>query len=718
MQYLTDPQTIANFMAGRLAACVHHYEQMARQVEHPGAIGCWDGERVAGLRDNLIVNVYRPRGGSPSGLHPVIAFGNTRPSMDELGQFLADVGEDLFPLGVGAYRWAYNGGRILEMLRDLASASGKRVILTGHSLGGALAQVTSCYAAPLIESVITFQSPRTSLGHVALYRGQDARDRARLMANTFHYTVRGDRLAELGGQVYTPGAKVELAYRQAAVNTSGAFGFLDAHTVAIFPPFAQLAAPRREGASVARRTIEAVGLEGTQRRPSEDIHSQVVEWLRAHALALRRDAALALIQDVLYTMAWDTIALDILGRHTPDEIRRARARLRPLRFVLFAWPTDAWPVTPEDVLTAAQADNMRYQLDLLCGQAERGERSPIASPLMVEVRGRAELTDGGVSYLREADPDGAGRRSADTVRAIFNGTFAEAATGLQSRWLELLISEDILRYFDARRVGPGTGHAGMYTASTAHGAALILVGLTLSQVVGHLVDAAVIALEDLPGGAADPLDGWSVIRHLAGALRGASPGDEELKQAWFNCHQWYLGCETDDPMHMLSTRDIAARCCARQREVATFTLDQFRELAASCRTPGFGDEAAMRACLHAREWYRFLFRLDGAGQGFVADEHFRISACALSSGPCTLAAGGGIKRVGDKRIDIVQIVPDRQYIEVLDATYRFDQAWHNFKTEFYASFFRSIFVNVAGNWRVDGLDYRSSHMRHGTPRRR
>jgi pimeloyl-ACP methyl ester carboxylesterase len=717
MQYLTDPQSIANFIAGRLAANMHHYEQMARQVEHPGAIGCWDGERVADLRDNLIVNVYRPRGGSESGLHPVIAFGNTRPSMDELTQFLADVGEDLFPLGVGAYRWAYNGGRLLEMLRDLASASGKRVILTGHSLGGALAQITSCYAAPLVESVITFQSPKTSLGHVGLYRGQNAQDRARLMADTFHYTVRGDLLAELGGQVYTPGAIVELAYRQGAVDTSGASGFLNAHTVAIFPPFARLASPRREGASVARRTIEAVGLEGTQPRPAEDIRSQVVEFLRAHALALHRDAALGLIQDILYALAWDMIAVDILGRRTPDEIRRARTRLRPLRFVLFAWPTDAWPVTPADVLTAAQLDNMRYQLDVLCGQAERGARSPIASPLMVEVSGRAELTDGGVSYLREADPGGAGRRSADTVRAIFNGTRTEGAAGLQSRWLELLIAEDILRYFDARRVGPGTGHAGMYTASTAHGAAIILVGLTLSQVVGHLVDAAVIALADLPGGADDRVDGWSVIRYLAGALRAGTPGDEDLKQSWFNCHQWYLGCEKDDPMHMLSARDIAGRCCDRHREVATFTLDQFRGLAASYRAPGFGEEAEMRPRLHAREWYRFLFRLDGTGQAFVADEHFRIIACALSSQPCALTPGAGIKRVGDKRIDIVQIVPDRHYIEVLDATYRFDQAWHNFKTEFYASFFRSIFANVAGDWRVDGLDYRSSLMRHGTPRR-
>lgn len=85
-------------------------------------------------------------GGVPK---PVLAFAGTDPKNKR------DISDDTNRHGVGAYQMSANIGKVYGMMGE----AGGKVITTGHSLGGALAQHAACRFPGNVARVVTFQSP-------------------------------------------------------------------------------------------------------------------------------------------------------------------------------------------------------------------------------------------------------------------------------------------------------------------------------------------------------------------------------------------------------------------------------------------------------------------------------------------------------------------------------------------------------------------------------
>ena len=122
----------------------------------------------------------------------VLACGGSEQPID----YLTDVN----PLGIGYLQFAINAGGVYDDLEDLVD-EGCSISLTGHSLGGALAQWFAVYArswgdVDRIDALVTFNSPGIS--------GVTARKRTRI--NTIrHYLNDGDFVSMAGGY-YVSGA--------------------------------------------------------------------------------------------------------------------------------------------------------------------------------------------------------------------------------------------------------------------------------------------------------------------------------------------------------------------------------------------------------------------------------------------------------------------------------------------------------------------------------
>ncbi len=141
---------------------------------------------------------------------PVIAFRGTEVT-EGLGEAGEDLGEDTNGAGVGMAQFTMNQGAIRSALDRLG---GHGVIATGHSLGGALAQIAACMYPELIVSVITFQSPGIPASMVARLRDlpRDERVAAR------HHRVDGC-IVDGAGEDFVPG-EVELYGEGAMFDTT------------------------------------------------------------------------------------------------------------------------------------------------------------------------------------------------------------------------------------------------------------------------------------------------------------------------------------------------------------------------------------------------------------------------------------------------------------------------------------------------------------------
>ena len=126
---------------------------------------------------------------------PVIAFRGTEMGLD--GEGAEDLGEDVNGAGVGMAQFTMNQGAIHAALTRLG---GHGVVATGHSLGGALAQIAACMYPELIVSVITFQAPGIPASVVSRIRDlpRDERVAAR------HHRVDGC-VVDGAGEDFVPG---------------------------------------------------------------------------------------------------------------------------------------------------------------------------------------------------------------------------------------------------------------------------------------------------------------------------------------------------------------------------------------------------------------------------------------------------------------------------------------------------------------------------------
>jgi hypothetical protein len=131
-------------------------------------------------------------------LPAVVAFAGTDPGST------ADLMSDAHPVGIGVNQFMGNRDLIQSQLKAAARSGGAWV--TGHSLGGALAQVASVMCPSLVDRVVTFQSPGIDADLVLqLARHNRLRQsHGRAPITSTHYRVAGD-IVPLGGEAFTTG---------------------------------------------------------------------------------------------------------------------------------------------------------------------------------------------------------------------------------------------------------------------------------------------------------------------------------------------------------------------------------------------------------------------------------------------------------------------------------------------------------------------------------
>ena len=145
-------------------------------------------------------------------LRPVLAFRGTAN--------LEGAIDDANPAGVGRYQFAANEPAIQGALAGL-QAHGK-VDVIGHSLGGALAQITACAVPGAIGRVVTFQSPgipAEMAQDLDAYNAAQAASGGDQVTST-HHRVTTD-VVSMAGEAYTTGDVVAYDLGSAAIGTAG-----------------------------------------------------------------------------------------------------------------------------------------------------------------------------------------------------------------------------------------------------------------------------------------------------------------------------------------------------------------------------------------------------------------------------------------------------------------------------------------------------------------
>ena len=146
---------------------------------------------LAGAHDFFMRTFTPTVGGKP----PIVAFRGTVPA--KVDTLITDVD----PSGIGMYQFNPNKAAIERQMRAL-SAHGK-VISSGHSLGGALAQIAAASFPDLVDRIVTFQSPGVSreMAQKIVSHNEQHPDQA---IESSHHRVKGD-LVPYGGEALTPG---------------------------------------------------------------------------------------------------------------------------------------------------------------------------------------------------------------------------------------------------------------------------------------------------------------------------------------------------------------------------------------------------------------------------------------------------------------------------------------------------------------------------------
>lgn len=292
MQRVDTLDGMTDLVEHALAIDHHHYEKMARAVTGYARLSCWTGQRLDDrFRQHLPVAVYRPNQSKP----PVVAFGNTRinaPDVTSPASLLAyrrahddmldDIRADFFPMGIGFFRYCYNEGTLKRLLEQLVRDYGQRVIVTGHSLGGAIAQLAALRLTEYIGGCVTFQSPKSTLQQIQRFYDtipQDIIDD--LAASTFHYNVDGDALVQQAGEQESPGQLIKLVYKSGEIDSPSV---LYSHIKEIFPDFIPTRGSRRAIRETVFRTFDHFEFDrrGNPQEHARTFENEAIEWFRSN----------------------------------------------------------------------------------------------------------------------------------------------------------------------------------------------------------------------------------------------------------------------------------------------------------------------------------------------------------------------------------------------------------------------------------------------------
>jgi dienelactone hydrolase len=185
---------------------VANFEAFMEQVAHGMA---YDGDLGADKVHFLKVNGYRPGANIhgkrdlvmrtfipiQAGKPPLVAFRGTVPT--QIQTLIAD----LDPGSIGMYQFKANINEIKAAMAA-ASAHGPAVV-TGHSLGGALAQIAACTFPDMVSSIVTFQAPGIDRSLIAKLTEYNDSHKGHEIHSS-HHRVKGD-LVPKGGQALTEG---------------------------------------------------------------------------------------------------------------------------------------------------------------------------------------------------------------------------------------------------------------------------------------------------------------------------------------------------------------------------------------------------------------------------------------------------------------------------------------------------------------------------------
>jgi pimeloyl-ACP methyl ester carboxylesterase len=139
--------------------------------------------------DRQAATIRTIHGGSA---RPVVAFRGTD---NKRG-----VADDANRQGIGTYQFTSNQGRI----QGLLGAAGGKAIVTGHSLGGALAQLAAARFSGSVIRCVTFQAPAINAEDVARLREHNKKAAPEDQITSTHHRAEGD-LVHLAGEKLTDG---------------------------------------------------------------------------------------------------------------------------------------------------------------------------------------------------------------------------------------------------------------------------------------------------------------------------------------------------------------------------------------------------------------------------------------------------------------------------------------------------------------------------------
>jgi Protein of unknown function (DUF2974) len=146
---------------------------------------------IRGAREFVMRTFLPIQAGKP----PIVAFRGTVPTKAQT------VIADLDPSGIGMYQ--FNPNRALIDGQMLAASAHGQIISSGHSLGGALAQIAAATFPDRVGRIVTFQAPGVSKETAKKLEEYNHENPDQAIESS-HHRVKGD-LVPMGGEALTPG---------------------------------------------------------------------------------------------------------------------------------------------------------------------------------------------------------------------------------------------------------------------------------------------------------------------------------------------------------------------------------------------------------------------------------------------------------------------------------------------------------------------------------